>query len=95
MQHFFAELADLEEDSDTVYYCASRAYERSVAPYHNWLVRNTAYNLMNFLPSKSSLLQHIEGSCREIQEQARSGSVTLGQVYSHIHSLLSEFDLPV
>ena len=125
MQHFFAELADLEEDSDTMYYCASRAYEsvhplgachcahvcvcvrvcvcvyvyvrvcvcvsvcvyvcvsmcclsfclsvcrRSLAPYHNWLVRNTAYILMNFLPSKSSILQHFEGSCREIQEQAR------------------------
>ena len=27
MQHFFAELAELEEDSDTIYYCASRAYE--------------------------------------------------------------------
>ena len=44
---------------------------RSLAPHHNWLVRNTAYILMNFLPSKSSILQHLEGSCREIQEQSR------------------------
>ena len=44
---------------------------RSLAQYHNWLVRNTAYILMNFLPSKSSILQQFEGSYQEIQEQAR------------------------
>ena len=46
---------------------------RSLAPNHNWFVRNAAYVLMNFLPSKSFVLQHIEGSHREIQDQARWG----------------------
>ena len=44
---------------------------RSVAKYLNWVLQYAAYGLMYTLPSKSSILGHIEGSHKEIQEQAR------------------------
>ena len=34
-------------------------------------MRKTAYFIMNFLPSKSSLLQHIEGTENDIKQQCR------------------------
>jgi hypothetical protein len=93
MAHLFRRMSVLEPDDDSLYGPATGAYEETLGKHHNWLVRSGAYLILNFLPSKSTLLNSLRGSDEEILEQCRWGSEVCGEVHSFLVGIFQEFHI--